>query len=362
MGLSSTISSWDVTQLRLSLPDEFPMNGLLVTEITRRAMATEFGVVLPGQDRAAIEVAVDALDDLGRLESLMSIYQPASQISEVNRMAGIRPVRVETELIEVLVRGQAIWQLTNGAFDVTAGPLVRCWGFNQRRGKKPATEEIEIARSLVGSERLQIDPAGQSVYLVDRSMEINLGGIGKGFALDSIAARLLAQGVENFLIHGGRSTVVARGSDQADRDLGWGVGIEHPLRPGMRLGQIRLREQALATSGSGKQFFHVNGKRLGHVLDPRTGYPAGDMLSISVISDSGMDADALSTACFVEGLATVRERIGRRELPTGSPTPASPSWPSQGIAVVPDNRADGVITHCLGAYEQLDWTPADPPQ
>lgn len=336
------------------------MNGPWVTEITRRAMATEFGVVLPGQDRAAIEVAVDALDDLGRLEALMSIYQPASQISEVNRMAGVRPVRVATELIEVLTRGQAIWQLTDGAFDVTAGPLVRCWGFSQRRGKKPAVEEIEIARSLVGSERLQIDPAVQSVYLVDRLMEINLGGIGKGFALDSIAAKLLSRGVENFLIHGGRSTVVARGSDQADHDLGWGVGVEHPLRPGMRLGQIRLRGQALATSGSGKQFFHVNGKRLGHVLDPRTGYPAGDMLSISVISDSGMDADALSTACFVEGLAAVRERIGTGKLLPSSPPQGSPRWPNCAIAVVPDKRADRVTTHCLGAYEQLDWTPIDP--
>ncbi len=336
------------------------MNGPLVTEITRRAMATEFGVVLPGQDRAAIEVAVDALDDLGRLESLMSIYQPASQISEVNRLAGIRPVRVATELIEVLLRGRAIWRLTNGAFDITAGPLVRCWGFTQRRGKKPAIEEIEVARSLVGSERLQVDPAARSVYLVDRSMEINLGGIGKGYALDSIAARLFDRGVEDFLIHGGRSSIVARGSDQADRDLGWGVGIEHPLRPGVRLGQIRLRNQALATSGSGKQFFHVKGKRQGHVFDPRTGYPAGDMLSISVITASGMDADALSTACFVDGLAAARERIGTRNLLAGSPPEASPDWPSQAIAVVPDERGDEVIVHCLGAFGKLDWTPADP--
>lgn len=336
------------------------MNGPLVTEITRRAMATEFGVVLPGENRAAIEVALDALDDLGRLESLMSIYQPASQISELNRMAGIGPVRVATELIDVLLRGRAIWELTNGAFDITAGPLVRCWGFTQRRGKKPTVEEIEVARSLVGSERLQVDPASRNAYLVDPSMEINLGGIGKGFALDSIAARLLERGVEDFLIHGGRSSVVARGSDQADRAMGWGVGIEHPLRPGVRLGQIRLRDQALATSGSGKQFFHVNGKRQGHVLDPRTGYPAGDMLAISVITASGMDADALSTACFVDGLAATRERIGAGNLPAGPLSDTPPCWPSHGIAVVSDNRRDGIITHCLGACEELGWTPADP--
>lgn len=337
------------------------MNGPLVTEITRRAMATEFGVVLPGENRAAIEVAVDALDDLGRLEALMSIYQPASQIGELNRMAGIRPVRVATEIIEILLRGKAIWELTGGAFDITAGPLVRCWGFTQRRGRKPAAEEIEVARSLVGSERLQVDPVGQSAFLVDLSMEINLGGIGKGFALDRIAARLLDRGVEDFLIYGGRSSVVARGSDQDDRELGWGVGIEHPLRPGVRLGQFRLRDQALATSGSGKQFFHVNGKRQGHVLDPRTGYPAGDMLSISVVTASGMDADALSTACFVDGLAAAQHRIGAGNQPASSLADTSPCWPSHGIAVVSDSRGDGIITHCLGACEELAWLPADPP-
>lgn len=158
------------------------MSEPLVTEITRRAMATEFGVVIAGSPGNAVEVAIEALDDLGRLESLMSVHQPASQVSEINRLAGVRPVRVAPELIEVLTRAVAIAELTGGAFDVTAGPLVRCWGFTQRRGQKPSDDAIREALASVGSHRLRIDTAEQTVMLADAGMAINFGGIGKGFA------------------------------------------------------------------------------------------------------------------------------------------------------------------------------------
>ena len=125
--------------------------------------------------------------------------------------------------------------------------------------------------------------------------------IGKGDALDRIAARLQADGISDFLLHGGSSSVVAVGDQEEGSGLGWAVGIAHPTKPKRRLGGIWLRNRALATSGSGKQFFHHRGRRYGHVIDPRTGYPAGDLMSLTVIMESAADADACATGFFVAG-------------------------------------------------------------
>ncbi len=332
------------------------MNAEVVTEITRRAMATEFGVVLPGESRDAVEAAIDALAELERIESELSVYRPDSDVSRINSLAGIRPVRVSVDLIHVLQRAVAIFQLTAGAFDVTAGPLVDCWGFRKRRGQKPSDAEISSALELVGSDRLRIDPEEQSAFLPQAGMSINLGGIGKGFALDRIADRLKENGLSSFLIHGGRSSVLACGSDGPTAAEGWKVAIEHPLRASQRLGEIRLVDSALATSGSGKQFFHHRGQRLGHVLDPRLGRPAGDMLAITVIADRAADADALSTACFVEGIAATTAHLTRDSSQTRLP---GPDWPTAAVAVLEGQRQAEVQLELLGATQQLRFVPSE---
>ncbi len=330
----------------------------VVTEVTRRAMATEFGVALPGEDRAAIETAIDALEELDQIEAELSIFRPGSAISRINQLAGIEPVRVSADVIEILTRAAEIYELTAGAFDVTAGPLVECWGFTRRRGRKPTEEEIAAAQALVGSDRITIDAEHRTVFLQQAGMAINLGGIGKGFALDRLAARLTASGVTSFLIHGGRSSVLAQGSDTNDPTDGWRVGIEHPLRPGVRLGELRLCDAALATSGSGKQFFHHRGQRVGHVLDPRTGRPAGNMLSITVITRSAVDADALATACFVEGLSATTQHLDPQRQ--RQPNTDTPDWPVAALAAVPAERSGAVKVVPLGQVDQLRFTPTGP--
>ena len=142
-------------------------------------------------------------------------------------------------------------------------------------------------------------------------MAINLGAIGKGDALDRLVEKLLQSGVQNFLIHGGKSSIVARGnqhvdSGHSDYGRGWKVGIAHPTKPQRRLKGIWLRDQSLATSGSGKQFFHYQGRRFGHVIDPRTGYPAGDLLSLTLLHESAAAADACATGLFVAGSDEIR--------------------------------------------------------
>lgn len=273
----------------------------LLTHVTRRAMATEFVVMLPPTHCDAVEVAVAALEKLDAIEQALTIYRPDSEISRVNHLAAQQPVTVSEPTFRLLKKAIRWSELTGGAFDVTAGPLVEAWGFTARSGKKPSDNVIEQARQRVGYRHISLDENDRSVRFEVADMSINLGAIGKGDALDQVASELRQHGVNDFLIHGGNSSIIASGDQTPESEQGWPVGIAHPTKPKRRIAGLWLRDQALATSGSGKQFFHHRGKRYGHVIDPRTGYPAGDLLSLTVILPSAADADACATGLFVEG-------------------------------------------------------------
>ncbi len=282
-------------------------NGLL-TEVRRRAMATDFVVLLPrsaatAASRASVDLAVEALDAVEAWEQRLSVYDPASEISALNRQAADAPVHVSQPTWEVLTLAASLAAETAGAFDVTAGPLVDAWGFLRRAGRKPTEAEIAAALQRVGWQKLQFDPGSRTVRFTVPGMQINLGAIGKGYALDQVADALREAGVEHFLIHGGQSSVLAQGDADPEESpgRGWRIGVTHPKHPRRRLGGIGLRDQALATSGPGKQFFHHRGKRYGHVIDPRTGWPAGDLEALTVVTASAARADALATGWFVAG-------------------------------------------------------------
>ena len=154
----------------------------------------------------------------------------------------------------------------------------------------------------VGSEKVRLDDSDKTVSFARHDVELNLGGIGKGYALDRATALLSSEVVGNFLFHGGRSSVLARGSRSASgAEDPWAVGIAHPVRPERRLGLLTLRDQAMSTSGTATQSFHHQGKRYGHILDPRTGQPATGVLSATAVCDDAATADALSTAFYVMG-------------------------------------------------------------
>ncbi|MCO8124289.1 FAD:protein FMN transferase [Stieleria sp. TO1_6] len=281
----------------------------MLTTITHRAMAAEFAVILAESDAHLVEPALEALEFLDQIEARLTIYQDQSEIARLNASASRHPVAVSAETYALLQRSNAWSDRTAGAFDITAGPLVRAWGFTQRRGRKPTGQEIDAALARVGYQHLQFDDVKRSVKFAVPEMEINLGAIGKGFALDQLTATLQERGLANFLIHGGGSSVIARGDQVGGSGQGWAVGISHPTKPKLRLAGIRLRDQALSTSGSGKQFFHHRGRRFGHVIDPRTGYPAGDLLSLTVVAENATDAEACSTAYFVAGSEAIAEAV-----------------------------------------------------
>ena len=298
-----------------------PVDHAPITQVSRRAMATDFGVMISGGDRHLLESAVSALEELESIESALTVYRESSEISRVNQFAERAPVRVSPTTFQLLHRSVAWSLLTEGAFDVTSGPLVEAWGFMRRRGQKPSAAEIESAMARVGHRFLQFDDEDLSIRFLRCGMSINLGAIGKGHALDLLAERLRDAGASDFFIHGGHSSVIAQGDQVPGSGLGWAVGIAHPTKPRHRVAGIWLRNSALGTSGSGKQFFHHRGRRFGHVIDPRTGQPAGDLLSLTVVMRSATDADACATGLFVCGsdeskrlAAGIAESLGQ-EIP-----------------------------------------------
>ena len=273
----------------------------LLTHVSRRAMATDFVAILPSEDATQIEVAVDALNALDAIESALTIYQPDSEITQINRRAFLQPVGVSWSTFRLIERAVSWSEKTEGAFDISAGPLVEAWGFNKRQGHKPTREQIEQTLQQVGFQHIELDAAKQTVRFTKQGMSLNLGAIGKGHALDQIASKLREREVNDFLLHGGNSSVIACGDQEPGTGKGWAVGISHPTKPKRRLAGVWLHNAALATSGSGKQFFHHRGQRYGHVIDPRTGYPSGDLQSLTAITTTATDADACATALFVAG-------------------------------------------------------------
>lgn len=283
--------------------------------IEQSAMACEFEVLLNhGQYPQGLERGRDAMRVIHSLEDQLSVYRPTSDFSTVNRWAHERAVAVRFDVIRLLAVAQEISRATGRAFDITAGELSEVWGFSRRQGRKPADDELQAALQRVGSEFVSLDEGALTVRLERRGVKLNPGGIGKGYALDCMAQQLADSGIEDFLIHGGRSSVAARGdrrhgtrgpsrdeASRADTQGGWWIALAHPLRWEEKLGRIRLQNRALGTSGAGKQFFHYQGVRYSHVIDPRTGWPAQGILSATAICRSGTLADALATAFMVMG-------------------------------------------------------------
>jgi thiamine biosynthesis lipoprotein len=285
-------------------PAPAPPSDNYVLHVGRRAMACQFEVYFnAGQYPQASEAALAALDLVDELEAQLSVYRPDSELGEINRRATTEAVPVEPRLFELLEYALELHRQTGGAYDITSGALSAAWGFARRAGAVPSNDELAAALATVGSQHVVLDPERQTVRFLRSGLTLNLGSVGKGYSLDRCGELLADHGVEDYLLHGGQSSVLARGERQTSDAVGrgWPVGIAHPLRPERRLAQVWLQDRALGTSGSGVQYFHYRGRRLGHILDPRTGWPAEGVLSTTVLAPTAQQADALSTALFILG-------------------------------------------------------------
>jgi thiamine biosynthesis lipoprotein len=290
-----------------SAPSSIP----IVVRHARQAMATRFEIALHGPDAVNLRaVAEEALAEVERLEAQLSFYRPESELSDLNARAAGEWVVLDPRFFALLQHAAELSRHTGGAFDPTVAPLVRCWGFADGAGRVPAEQEIEEARQQVGSDQIEFDEEAFAVRFRRPGVTIDLGAIGKGYAIDRAVAILREQAVSAALLHGGTSSVFGLGSPPESPE-GWKIGLRHPTRPDERLTTVVLRDRALGVSAPHGKFFQSEGERYGHVINPRSGRPVRAALLAAVVTDSATEADALSTALLTLGESGL-EFIGRR--------------------------------------------------
>ena len=274
--------------------------------VARRAMACEFTVRFPAGVRNGVDAGLAALDEIGRVEERLSVFLPESALSRLNREAAAGEAAADADLHEILRLAVGLSRETGGAFDAATGRLLRAWGFQGGPRRVPAEAERLAALADSGSAHVALDGGGRRVAF-RRPVEFNLGAIGKGYGIDR-AVLVLGRdfGVRSALVGGGQSSLRALGAPPGE-PRGWKVEIGDP-EGGMRpVARVHLRDRALGTSGAANQFFESGGRRWGHILDPRTGWPAERLAGASALAPTAAEADALSTAFFVMGAEAARE-------------------------------------------------------
>ena len=275
---------------------------LLRLESSVQAMGSTYSVVLYGPNREQLESAAElAFAEAKRLDEELSNYKPESPWSQVNRFAADRPVMVPPELFELLAACLNYSKLSGGAFDITVGPLMRVWGFYKGSGHLPKPGEVKASLEHVGYRNILLDSRTQSVRFARKGVEMDPGGIGKGFAVDRMVDVLRKAGIKTALVSGSGSSIYGMGAPPGEK--GWPISIRDPRDETKTVQEIVLHDESLSTSGSYEKFFEADGKIYAHIMDPRTGFPARGMLSVSVITPLTIDSEAWCKPFFINGRA-----------------------------------------------------------
>ena len=268
----------------------------------RQAMGSYFEVRVPASTPGAVDLACRALDMIDALEAQLTVYREDSEVSRLNATAHSRPVEVERGLFGLLEVAVALSRETGGAYDVTAGALSEAWGFVRGPKRVPDEKTLADARARTGSHHLQLDPDRRTVAFDREGVRINLGSIGKGYAIDRAVEVIRAHfWPTSALVHGGQSSLYALGSPPSQFGGRWEIALRNPFEPEKPLGTLRLRNRGLGTSGTAFQQFVVDGRVYGHLIDPRSGEPALGPASVTVLAPTAALADALSTAFYLLG-------------------------------------------------------------
>jgi FAD:protein FMN transferase len=266
------------------------------------AMGSVISVVAYGQTAERASAAVNhALDEASRLDAMLSNYKTYSEWSEMNRTASDRPVRLSQELFDLLANCLDYSRASEGTFDISVGPLMKVWGFYKGIGHMADRNELASAMQLVGYRYVLLDQRTLSVRFAKSGVELDPGGIGKGYAVDRMVEILRREGVRAAFVSAGGSSIYALGAPPGED--GWPVKLADGRHPGLIAATVCLRDESLSTSGSYEKFFVADGKRWSHIMDPRTGDPAGGMLSVSVIAPKTIDSEAWAKPYFILGRA-----------------------------------------------------------
>ena len=263
------------------------------------AMGATFSVVLYGQKRPAMDAAIDAaFAEVARLDALLSNYRAESEWSEVNRRAADAPVRVSPELFQLLSKCMATSRESEGAFDIAVGPLMKLWGFYKGSGRLPSRAEVDSVLPSVGWRHVHLDEKNRTVRFDCAGVELDPGGIGKGYAVDCMVDELRQRGFKSALVAGSESTMYGMGAPP-EEPRGWRVSIKDPRNRRRTVDEVFLRDASLSTSGSTEKFFRAEGGVYSHIMDPRTGFPAAASGSVSVIAPRAIDSEAWAKPYFI---------------------------------------------------------------
>jgi thiamine biosynthesis lipoprotein len=264
------------------------------------AMGSAYSVVVYGEDRTRMEEAVDAaFAEVQRLDQMLSNYKPESELSEINRYAGERPVPVTQEMFDLLAACVEYSRESEGAFDITVGPLMKVWGFYKGTGRLPHHAEILGAMERVGYRNIVLDATHRTVRFAKEGGELDPGGIGKGYAVDRMVEVLKKYGIQTALVSASGSSIYGLGTPPDEK--GWKVEIRDPKNEKKSVAEVYLKNESMSTSGNYEKFFRAEGRIYSHIMDPRTGWPAQGVLSVSAVTPRTIDSEAWTKPLFVNG-------------------------------------------------------------
>jgi thiamine biosynthesis lipoprotein len=275
--------------------------GAQQLERSTDAMGATFSVFLYGSDQELMNRAIDAaFDEVHRLDELLSNYKPASEWSRINREAAVGPVVVSSESFQLLSDCIEYSRASEGTFDVTVGPLMRAWGFFGGDRHVPSSDQIREALAMVGYHHLQLNERKHTVHFDRPGIEIDPGGVGKGYAVDRVVEILRARGFRNALVAASGSSIFGLGSPP-EEPRGWPISIADPWDHRKNAAQVFLKDMSLSTSGSYEKSFRVAGHRYSHIMDPRRGVPAESAVQVTVVAPRAIDSEVWAKPYFIQG-------------------------------------------------------------
>ena len=308
--LQSVLAAWALPVVLLVVRLAGPSSAHAATlKDPRGAMGSRFEISAVHLDAKKGQTAIDAAyAEIERIEAVISEWRESSKVSEINRQAGVAPVEVPKELASLVRRSLRVSALTDGAFDVTFHTVGRLWNFKSRTAPVPAKEAIEAALADTGYRHVVLDEKKSTVYLDRKGTRIGFGAIGKGYAANRAVFVLKEHGVTGGVVNAGGDLVIF-GTQENGRP--WRIGIANPLDRDKTFAWLDTTEQAVVTSGNYENYIELDGRRLSHILDPRTGWPVEELRSVTIVCPDGELADALATGVSVLGVEKGLELVDR---------------------------------------------------
>ncbi|RIJ47832.1 FAD:protein FMN transferase [Maribellus luteus] len=276
---------------------------------TLKLMGSRFEITVVANSETEANQFMDmAVEEITRIEKLISSWDPNSETSAVNAAAGKKPVKVSPELFKLIQRAISVSKLTDGAFDITYASMDRIWKFDGSMKEMPSEEMIKASVEKVGYQNIVLDEANSTVFLKKEGMKIGFGAIGKGYAADKAKELLISKGVVAGIINAS-GDMNTWGKQPNGKD--WMVAITNPMDKNKAFALLPIEHGAVVTSGDYEKYVNFNGKRYAHIIDPRTGYPATGIISATVFAPKAELADALATSVFVMGIEAGIDRINQ---------------------------------------------------